>query len=58
MTKKAVELVTSPRRFLQQKHPVFSQKISDGKTVCNTERSHQKEFVAREVFKTDNEMPC
>ena len=26
MTKKAVELVTHPRGFLQKKHPAFSQK--------------------------------
>ena len=26
MTKKAVELVTRPRGFLQKKHPAFSQK--------------------------------
>ena len=62
MTRKAVELVTHPGGFLQKKASSILSEISDGAaashTVCNMERSHQKGYGAREIFKTYNKMPC
>ena len=62
MTKKAVELVTYPKGFLQKKASSILSEISNGAaashTVCNRERSHQKGYGAREIFKTYNKMPC
>ena len=62
MTKKAVELVTRTRGFHKKKHPAFSQKSVMEQQLPHSlhsmERNHQKEYGAREILKTYNEMPC
>ena len=62
MTKKAVELLTHSRGFLQKKASSILSEISDGAaashTVYDIERSNQKGYGVRGIFKTYNKMPC
>ena len=61
MTKKAVELVSHPRGFLQKKASSILSEISDGAaashTVCNMERSHQKGYGAKGSLKLTTKCP-